>query len=360
MFYSLINILVGIIDDSLIKFWNTVGGTGFVAGHLIQQLLQRGYRVRATLRDDVYAQSELFAYLSRLQMASELLEVVPLDLSTPSGDSTWEAAFVDVEYVMHVASPVILHDTDPESNIINPIVIGTQTVVQYCQNSSTVKKLILTSCMSAMTDVFETGKKYDESCWNETATPTHSIYSYSKTSAEREAHRVAMETNATFQLVSILPGTILGAHLGKKMSQSHHFFQNVSMRNGKNRGVINMSLAISDVRDVARFHIASLERESNEPVERFLCANVALPMERILQIIHENFDDINVPTRKVSEKLHYSVLFYFPVICWLYFYFYIFCFMLGFIVCFVFVHNASGVGYFGESSSTPNANRIKK
>ena len=274
--------------------------------------------MRATLRDNVYAQSELFAYLSRLQMASELLEVVPLDLLTPSSDSTWKAAFDDVEYVMHVASPVILHDNDPEGNIINPIVAGTETVLQYCQSTPTVRKLILTSCMTAMTDVFETGKKYDESCWNETATATQSIYSYSKTTAEREAQRAALSADASFQLVSILPGTILGAHLGKKLSQSHHFFQNISMRNGKNRGIINVSLAISDVRDVARFHIASMERESNEPVERFLCANVAMPMERILQIIHENFDDISVPTRKVRVLWLFSSLL-FVVICFIVF-----------------------------------------
>jgi nucleoside-diphosphate-sugar epimerase len=115
-----------------------------------------------------------------------------------------------------------------------------------------------------------------------------------------------MSDSASFQLVSILPGTILGAHLGKKMAQSHMFFRNISVRNGKsgkNRGIPNVSLAISDVRDVARFHIAAMERETSEPTERFLCANIAVPMERILQIIHENFDDIAVPTRRVSDFL---------------------------------------------------------
>lgn len=255
--------------------------------------------MRATLRDHVYAQSESFAYLSRLQNASDLLEVVPLDLLADSNDSSWGTAFADVEYVMHVASPVTSYDEDPENNIIKPIVQGTQTILEYCQNTPTVKKLILTSCMCAMTDVFEVGKKYDETCWNDTATRTQSVYSYSKTTAERDSVRAAMSEDASFQLTSILPGTILGAHLGKKMSHSHTFFRNISMRNGKNKGIVNISLAISDVRDVARFHIASMERVNDEPVERFLCANVAMPMERILQIVHENFDDLVVPTRKV-------------------------------------------------------------
>ena len=234
-------------------------------------------------------------------MANELLEVVPLDLLTDVNDFTWTAAFADVEYVMHIASPVVLQDDNPEENIMKPIIIGTQNVLKFCQETKSVKKLILTSCMNAMTDIFEPGVKYDESHWNETATPDNCCYSYSKTTAEREAHRMALSTNASFQLVSILPGTVLGAHLGKKMTHSHHFFRTVSMINASKRAILNMSLAISDVRDVARFHIAAMERESNEPTERFLCANVAMPMERIFQIIHENFDDLIVPTRKVSS-----------------------------------------------------------
>ena len=249
----------------------------------------------------------------KLQMASELLEIVPLNLLADE-DSKWNEAFQDVEFVMHVASPVLIHDSDPEENIINPIVLGTQTVVKHCQDSSSVKKLILTSCMNAMTDIYESGIKYDESNWNETATPTNSIYSYSKTTAERDAHRAASSSDSSFQVVSILPGTVLGAHLGKKMSHSHKFFRNF-LGSGKSRGIPNISLAVSDVRDVARFHIAAMERSSENRAERFICANNALPMERILQIVHENFDDLAVPTRKVSLnclcrcELYYFYLF---------------------------------------------------
>jgi dihydroflavonol-4-reductase len=54
------------------------GGTGFIAGHIIQQLLLRGYRVRGTVRD--MRRPETFAYLSRLQNAAENLELVEVNL----------------------------------------------------------------------------------------------------------------------------------------------------------------------------------------------------------------------------------------------------------------------------------------
>lgn len=54
------------------------GATGFVAGHLIQQLLMRGYKVRGTVRD--LSKPEKFAYLSKLQNAAENLELVEANL----------------------------------------------------------------------------------------------------------------------------------------------------------------------------------------------------------------------------------------------------------------------------------------
>jgi dihydroflavonol-4-reductase len=56
-----------------------VGGTGFLGGHIIQQLLQRGYRVRSTVRD--LRKPETFAYLSRLPNAAENLELVEVVLT---------------------------------------------------------------------------------------------------------------------------------------------------------------------------------------------------------------------------------------------------------------------------------------
>ena len=84
-----------------------------------------------------------------------------------------------------------------------------QTILEHCQSSPLVKKLIFTSCMcgkcalfsrfmidltdrlpvlcmfsvrccgpSAITDSFEYNRKYSEQDWNDTASPTSNVYSY--------------------------------------------------------------------------------------------------------------------------------------------------------------------------------------
>jgi hypothetical protein len=104
----------------------------------------------------------------------------------------------------------------------------------------------------AITDVFETDRKYTEDDWNQTATPTSNPYSYwyisiylkkyilyiitlifsmactdfviySKTAAESEAYAMVNHGGCAFSLVSILPGTVLGPHLGGKVNFSHRF-----------------------------------------------------------------------------------------------------------------------------------------
>mmetsp|Transcript_2119 Transcript_2119/g.2077 ORF Transcript_2119/g.2077 Transcript_2119/m.2077 type:complete len:366 (-) Transcript_2119:118-1215(-) len=274
------------------------GATGFIAGHLILQLLNRGYKVRGTVRD--LSKPESFAYLSKLHNAAENLQLVELNLLNPVDHKSWIDVFDGVEYIMHVASPNTLLFDDAHSEILDPAILGTQTILQHCHRSPTLKKIIMTSCMCAITDEFEPNRKYSEQDWNETASETSNVYSFSKVSAEREAVTSASREGTKFSLVTILPGTVLGPHLGGHISFSHRFLLNF-MQEKSGRGVINLSYAISDVRDVARFHIAAMEQSN--AVGRYICANNAISLQKILQIIHENFSDMNVSKRPIPDVI---------------------------------------------------------
>eukprot|EP01031_Cornospumella_fuschlensis_P022517 gene22517-27485_t len=56
------------------------GGTGFLAAHLIQQLLVRGYRVRVTVRSPSQAAAVFGAY-GRISGVHERLEIMEADLT---------------------------------------------------------------------------------------------------------------------------------------------------------------------------------------------------------------------------------------------------------------------------------------
>ena len=84
------------------------GGTGFVGSWCVAQLLERGYRVRTTVRD-LAAEGRVRAVMSGAVDSATLadwpdrLEVVAADLGADDG---WAQAAGGVDVVLHVASPM--------------------------------------------------------------------------------------------------------------------------------------------------------------------------------------------------------------------------------------------------------------
>jgi nucleoside-diphosphate-sugar epimerase len=212
------------------------GGSGFVAGHLVNQLLQRGYKVRTSVRSK---ENSVYDHLLKLPNAEKNLEVVEADLTK---QSTWEAAFAGgVEFVFHVASPHILKPEDPENTLILPAVGGTQNILEMCQRTESVKKLIFTSCMCAVSDDFDNNREYDESDWNTMSSLTRNSYAYSKALAEMGVVNFASRPDCRFKIATILPCIVLGPALTNRLSFSHKFllsFLNKQIR-GKRRCMYN-------------------------------------------------------------------------------------------------------------------------
>ena len=65
-----------------------------------------------------------------------------------------------------------------------------------------------------------------------------------------------------------------------------------------NAVILDMSYNITDVRDVALAQIVAMEHDS--VLGRHCFANEAVHLSTVLQIIHEAFHDMELPTRKVS------------------------------------------------------------
>jgi len=78
------------------------GGTGFVGGWCIVELLKRGYAVRATVRSPA-KEAILRSHLAAAAISTERLSVVVADLTHDDG---WDAAMAGCDFVLHVASPL--------------------------------------------------------------------------------------------------------------------------------------------------------------------------------------------------------------------------------------------------------------
>ena len=78
------------------------GGTGFIARWCIVELLQRGYRVRTTVRN-ASREAAVRDAISRVVDPADRLTCVAADLTCDDG---WDDAVAGCDYVLHVASPL--------------------------------------------------------------------------------------------------------------------------------------------------------------------------------------------------------------------------------------------------------------
>lgn len=245
------------------------GATGFIAAHVVTQLLDRGYVVHATLRDNTPSR---VAHLTSHPAASSNLRLFEAHLQA---DASFEPAFADCDAVVHVASPFTLHAADPLRDVVNPAVDGTRNVLRAAASVGGVRKVVVTSSFAAVQcskarrdDDFV----HTETDWNDEASLKSSPYAYSKLVAERAAWEFLADSDhehdgtqpekkkdKPFDLVVINPVAVFGPALSASGARCESLQTLVDVVNGKYFGILDVSFAIVDVRDVARAHVLALE-----------------------------------------------------------------------------------------------------
>ena len=104
------------MENSEKNTWVLVtGGTGFVGIHAILQLLQKGYKVKTTLRS-LKRKGDVTEMLQTRGIQSfENLVFIEADLTK---DDNWGEAAKDCTYVLHIASPIFLALPKDENEMI--------------------------------------------------------------------------------------------------------------------------------------------------------------------------------------------------------------------------------------------------
>lgn len=165
------------------------GASGYVAGHVVSQLLAAGHHVRGTVRDaqDVAKTSHLRA----LPHAAERLELVEANLLEPA---SLVAAAKGCVACMHTASP-FFNSSVEEDSLLKPAVEGTLGVLRAC-HAAGVHRVVLTSSTAAVfVKVTQEGHVFTEEDWSdeEMMRQNRVLYPLSKTLAERAAWEFAAE-----------------------------------------------------------------------------------------------------------------------------------------------------------------------
>ncbi len=250
------------------------GVTGFIAGNAAAELLARGYHVRGTTRSLAKVEA---GRLTALPGAAERLSIVEADLLA---EGAFDAAFAGAEFVLHMASPYSLEAKDPQRELVDPAVKGTLAVLRAAARTASVRRVVLTSSMAAVTDEPD-GRVLTEADWNTKSALDRNPYYFSKAEAERAAWAFMEREKPGFDLVVINPYLVIGPSLTPGLNTSNQII--VEALTGVFPAIMELSWGVVDVRDVALAHV--LAAENARASGRYLCAAEDVSMRRLIELL---------------------------------------------------------------------------
>lgn len=231
------------------------GANGYVASWLVQRLLDEGLTIHAAVRNP--ENEKKISHLKAAELNSKgKIKFFKGDLLTPG---SYKEAMEGCELVYHTASPFIMDVEDPQKELIDPAVHGTENVLNSANEVDSVKRVVVTSsCVAIYTDAIDTvnapGGKLTEEVWNTTSSLDYQPYSYSKTLAEKKAWEIE-KGQKKWDLVAINMSLVLGPALNPHNTTSESVNIMKLLGGGDMKmGVPKMGVGVVDVRDVAEAH----------------------------------------------------------------------------------------------------------
>jgi nucleoside-diphosphate-sugar epimerase len=268
------------------------GASGYIGSHVTRALLARGFTVRACVRDPNNADKT--AHLSAL--AQGLPGTLTFERGNLLESGSYDAAFEGVTHVIHTAAAVMLAAKNPQVNIVDPSIKGTQNVLDSAKAAGTVKRFVQTSSVAAVVQSPEKGRIYSEADWNTTATVKTDPYGLAKAQAEQLAQRFGDENG--LNPVFINPALVIGPVYTKAHTKASPSVVRDLVR-GSFPACPQMHFGLVDVRDVAEAHVEAALR-ADVSGRHILCAE-SWWMQDMAKALKTMWPDRKIKTGKLPN-----------------------------------------------------------
>ncbi|KAL4807159.1 mitochondrial ribosomal protein subunit-domain-containing protein [Aspergillus unguis] len=243
------------------------GGSGFIAAHTLDQLLERGFDVVTTVRSHEKGDKILAAHPNTPK--EKLSYVIVKDIAQDGAFDEAVKSDPPFDYVLHTASPFHFNVQDPVKDFLDPAIKGTTGILKAIKAyAPTVKRVTITSSFAAIVNGKAHEKVYSEKNWNpvtwEEGLDSANTYRASKTFAEKAAWDFVEKEKPNFDLATINPPLVLGPVV--------HYLTSLDAINTSNSRISSFVRGLSkdklpptgvflwvDVRDVALAHVRTIE-----------------------------------------------------------------------------------------------------
>ena len=254
------------------------GGSGYIAGFLIRQLVTEGWTVHTTVRS--LAKESTVRQL--LAVDNSRLKFFAADLNADAG---WAEAMAGCSHVAHVASPLPAGIPKDANELIVPARDGALRALRALRaaKAAGVRRFVMTSSVAAIS--YGRGRgihHFTEADWTLLDKPGLTAYIQSKTIAERAAREWVTKEGAGLEFCTINPSVVLGPVWSADYSASVIILK--KLLDGSVGACPDIGFGVVDVRDVADLHVRALKAPGMAG-ERFIASGPFLKLREMASIL---------------------------------------------------------------------------
>ncbi|KAJ9649621.1 Glycine-rich RNA-binding protein 2, mitochondrial [Coniosporium tulheliwenetii] len=266
------------------------GGSGFIAAHVLDILLEHGHSVVTTVRSQGKADKikEAHPDIGEDKLSFAIVE-----------DIAVEGAFDEA------VNPFHFNVTDIQKQLLDPAVVGTTGILKSIKkHAPEVKRVVITSSFAAIVNPSKglwPGHTYSEEDWSpltqeEALESPMAGYRASKTFAEKAAWEFLEKEKPNFKIATINPPLVFGPivhYLNSldSLNTSNQRIRNYMQGKAKDEPVPTGVYLWVDVRDVALAHVKAMELPEAAN-KRFFVTAGHFSNREIVEAISKNFPDL--------------------------------------------------------------------
>ncbi len=272
------------------------GGSGYIAGFVIRDLLAAGWAVHTTLRSRS-REAALREGLAAQGADVSRLRVFEADLLADAG---WAPALAGCTHALHVASPLQVGVPKSADELIVPARDGALRVLRAARDAG-VRRVVMTSSVAAISYGHGRGHhRFTEADWTRLEAPNLSPYVQSKTIAERAARDWVAREGGALELCTVNPSLVFGPVWSRDHSASLVVLK--KLLRGQMPGLPDIGFGVVDVRDVSDLHLRALTTPGMAG-ERFIASGRFMKLVEIADVLRRELgaDASRVPTRRLPD-----------------------------------------------------------
>ncbi len=251
------------------------GGSGYIAGFLIRQLVAEGWTVHTTVR----SLAREGAVRKLLAVDDNRLRFFAADLNADAG---WAEAMAGCSHVAHVASPLPAGMPKDANELIVPARDGALRALRAAKAAG-VKRFVMTSSVAAI--AYGRGRgthHFTEADWTQLDKPGLTPYVQSKTVAESAARDWVAKEGGGIEFCTINPSVVLGPVWSADYSASVVIVK--KLLDGSMGACPDIGFGVVDVRDIADLHVRALSAPGMAG-ERFIASGRFMKLREIAAVL---------------------------------------------------------------------------